>query len=107
MNDNESKIGEDIIPEEEINKEVTQENQDAFSDSASRDVYSYSKDEEVLQRAWRKADEGARLQQHKGLRRQAGRGHIRASPKGGIHYSADFQTVMADAATRPNTAGPP
>lgn len=49
MNDNESKIGEDIIPEEEINKEVTQENQDAFSDSASRDVYSYSKDEEVLQ----------------------------------------------------------
>ncbi len=49
MNDNESKIGEDIIPEEEINKEVIQENQDAFSDSASRDVYSYSKDEEVLQ----------------------------------------------------------
>ena len=49
MNDNESKIGEDIIPEEEINKEVAQEKQDAFSESASRDVYSYSKDEEVLQ----------------------------------------------------------
>ena len=47
MNDNESKIGEDIIPEEINNNETSVEKKDAFSPVISRDVYSHSQDEDV------------------------------------------------------------
>ena len=47
MNDNESKIGEDMLPKETNNNEISQEKEDIFSPVTSRDVYSYSKDEDI------------------------------------------------------------
>ena len=46
MNDNEKNIGEDMIPEAK-DSEIQGEKQDIFAPVASRDVYSYTKDEEV------------------------------------------------------------
>ena len=47
MNDNEKNIGEDIIPEE--NPTVPEAPQDIFSSTQSRDVYSYTKDEDTAE----------------------------------------------------------
>lgn len=49
MNDNEKNIGEDIIPEENMPEAETQQEKsdDIFSPVGSRDVYSYTKDEDA------------------------------------------------------------
>ena len=51
MNDNETNFDEEILGEDNENQpEIQQEKNDIFSPITSRDVYSYSKDEEVPER---------------------------------------------------------
>jgi serine protease Do len=47
MNDNERFPGEDLLPEENSEAEVQQERKDIFSPVTSRDVYSYTKDQQA------------------------------------------------------------
>ena len=50
MNDNERNIGEDIIPEDKKQAEAQSEKtEDIFSPTGPRDVYSYTKDDEVAE----------------------------------------------------------
>lgn len=62
MNDNEKNIGEDMLPEEQAQADAAQERADVFSPVTSRDVYSYSKDEDLPQTQELESDDGVDLQ---------------------------------------------
>ena len=50
MNENENNYGEELLPEDNNDQpEIQTEKQDIFSVPSSRDVYSYTKDEEIAQ----------------------------------------------------------
>lgn len=60
MNDNETNFDEEILGEDNENQpEIQQEKNDIFSPITSRDVYSYSKDEEVPESVEAKIEEAA------------------------------------------------